>query len=349
MAELINSNQGEDSEEKRSNASNGVRLPKSIKPKRAVKSTVDRLKTIKRLVHYYEVLAGYKSGFRPTHTKYPFIDLLQKIITDINNGDIDQHAFSDKTFLIPHLEYNKDNDIYQGKLYTVRSEDFPQLINVNTKVIRDIEAAVDDGIVETSHFLIYCKKNYPQVAYEYNQHGGRINDLLRCLSNSGTKHDITIGMTNQKIVSENLDSFIKRMGKLSRMTVKVHRSNLSIVENVSPKLASGLNGIIEEFEGEYGEINVKFSYDEVSRNSGTFGMIKDVIGEFIKNPLRQKAFDKFIVDAEDIENQNRLHAFDLLLERVRSELKVERKEKSRIINSDNTFKLMNEEFKKLDV
>jgi hypothetical protein len=43
MAELINSNQGEDSEEKRSNASNGVRLPKSIKPKRAVKSTVDRL------------------------------------------------------------------------------------------------------------------------------------------------------------------------------------------------------------------------------------------------------------------------------------------------------------------
>jgi hypothetical protein len=110
-----------------------------------------------------------------------------------------------------------------------------------------------------------------------------------------------------------------------------------------------LNGIIEEFEGEYGEINVKFSYDEVSRNSGTFGMIKDVIGEFIKNPLRQKAFDKFIVDAEDIENQNRLHAFDLLLERVRSELKVERKEKSRIINSDNMFKLMNEEFKKLDV
>jgi hypothetical protein len=109
------------------------------------------------------------------------------------------------------------------------------------------------------------------------------------------------------------------------------------------KLFTALSASVEQFRSEYATLILKFDYKKKQATEEINKSIFNIIRNLIRKKSNAEYFNTLTVRAEDNEKNNLLENFDLLVDLVKSEVWVEKKERYRTVVSANIFEQMTSE------
>ncbi len=295
-----------------------------------------KIKKVKRKINYYEL----EFVFSEDSNFEIFFETLTRLAK--TRAKIRYQRFGDKFVFIQGIE-NKDN-LLKGKMRCVRKDLLPELMNTKTDETKGIEAKEEEGLVETTHFILdYSKKGKVFLALEYNHYGSKITDLVNYVERVGIDQKILDRVGFKPIVKDELEKFQDRVNRFSEFVVTVHKDNIAKVKALDQQIWSTLHHSIEHFGSEYATLRMKFDFKQESENSAIKKSVFNLIKSFSSKPKAKNVFNKLSLRAEDGEKDNLLENFDLLIEKVNSEIKVEKKEKYRTLISVDMFQKMTKE------
>ena len=322
------------------------------------------IQNTRRLIHYYELIGELHPEFRPS-SRYstPFQALLSKINRLAANRSSDRYQqFGDKELFINEQVFANEArlNIIKGKLLSVRRDFFPEIIDTTTDNLRDIITSLEsDGVVETSHFLIKerdrNRTNTIKLALEYNQFGARVNDLRFYLEAIGRQYQIFNKIEFRPLIANELRDVANRIGEVSKITVRVHKDNLQYLSTIENNLFGSLKAIEDQFKQEYLTIALKYDVrrsrqlpqsEEAQTSKNLVGSLIDFL---IGSPEEAERFETLEVEAEDLEKNGRINSFDLLINKIKDVVNVERRFPSKTIVSADMFQKMDESWSKLRV
>jgi len=295
-----------------------------------------KIKKVKRKINYYELefVFSEDSNFKI------FFETLTRLAK--TRAKIRYQRFGDKFVFIQGID-NKDN-LLKGKMRCVRKDLLPELMNTKTDETKGIDAKEEEGLVETTHFILdYSKEGKVFLALEYNHYGSKITDLVNYVERVGIDQKILERVGFKPIVKDELEKFQDRVNRFSEFVVTVHKDNIAKVKALDQKIWSSLQYSIEHFGSEYATLRLKFDFKQATEDSAIKKSVFNVIKSFSSKPKNKNVFNKLSLRAEDGEKDNLLENFDLLLEKVNSEIKVEKKEKYRTLISVDMFQKMTKE------
>ncbi|WP_233901207.1 hypothetical protein [Tenacibaculum piscium] len=295
-----------------------------------------KITKIKRKINYYEL----QFVFSKDSDFESFFETLTRLAK--TRAKIRYQRFGDKFVFIQGIE-NKNN-LLKAKMRCVRKDLLPELMNTETDETKGIEAKEEEGLVETTHFIIdYSKNGKVFLALEYNHYGSKITDLVNYIERVGIDQKILERVGFKPIIKDELAKFQDRVNRFSEFVVTVHKDNIAKVKELDQNIWSSLHHSIEHFGSEYATLRLKFDYKQQSENSEIKKSVYNIIKKFSSKPKVKNVFNKLSLKAEDGEKDNLLENFDLLLEKVNSEIRVERKEKYRTLISTDMFQQMTKE------
>lgn len=293
--------------------------------------------TTQRNLYFYELLFNpYKQYVGVEHY---YLTCLRNVNTLVNNKDKSRYLKrANDTLFFGQLDFIPDKRYIKGKLFKVRNDVFPQFINMSNEDISDLEANAEQGILETTHFLIdYRNKSKAQLLLEYNHYGARITEFANYLAYLGRLTKTLKKVDVKILVRDRLESIATRVNKVSKFTVKIHRDNIARIQQTDEGMASALFHAQNYSKADYVELELKFDYKVKTDTPTIKDSLMKWVRKFITSPEEGEYFDRFVVEAEDEENNNKLESFDLLLDKESSRVTAEKKNNSRIIESDSFF------------
>jgi hypothetical protein len=297
---------------------------------------------IEKLTYYYELKVDFAPGFTSNRNLFP--ELFARITACVNAKEAVRYVqVGDKLIFINEIAFNGATRVIKGKLLSIRMDLFPELHNTASDITRAIEAEDEDGIVETTHFVIdYSRKNKKFLSLEWSHSGAKYWDFVAYLHELGSKKGWTTNVYVIPYIRDSLKETKARINNASEIVMKVSKSNIDGLKKIDSGLFSSMTAIRNHFDQDYIEMRLKFDYKSV--NAGTNSKrIQSIINKLITNKKNLDVFDSLKVSAEDSERQNRLSIFDLLVDKFKSVMKVERRHKSRTILSSDMFSQMEEE------
>ncbi len=311
---------------------------------------------INRAIHFYELLVKPEDTYKLESAKYDtyIMALLSKITVLVaNKNAVRYQKLGDKDVFINEMNFDDKTPgkrIIRGKLLSIRKDFFPMLHDTNTDLARDIKALAEEGIVETTHFIIQEKRdnktNKCILCLEYNQYGARINDLRYYLEVLGKHVGVVENVAHIPLVTKSLGKYKSRIGEVSKIILKLHKDNIPAIEKLDKKVFQGMDYIKDQLNQEY--LTMEFSYDiyanrEIPTSNSAVAaksFVQKAIDVFIKYPQEVELFEQFEVRAEDAEKNDRINAFDLLINKVKDSFWVERRHPSRTLVSTDMFTKM---------
>lgn len=295
---------------------------------------------VKRKLNYYQLDFNFIED-------YDLTELFNTITTLAKTrAKIRYQRFGDKFVFIQGID-NKEG-LLKGKMRCVRKDLLPELMNTETDETKGIDAKEEEGLVETTHFIIDYRKNKIFLSLEYNHYGSKISDLVNYIERIGIDKGILERVGFKPIVKDDLDKLKERVNRFSEFIVKVHKDNIPKIKNFDDKIWSTLNSAIENFGSEYATLILKFDYRQMSETSQIEHSVFNIVRFLRKSNKNKDLFNKLSLRAEDGEKDNLLENFDLLIEKINSEIKVERKEKYRTLISVDMFQKMTKELNEKD-
>lgn len=294
---------------------------------------------IKRDINYYQL----NFIFIEKNDLKIFFETITRLAT--TRAKIRYQRFGDKFIFIQGFK-NQDG-IINAKVRCIRLDLFPEIINMITDDIKEIEGGEFDGIVETTHILIDYRKDKTFMSIEYNHQGAKINDIVGYIQRIGINQEILDNVGYVAIVNSDLEILKKRINRISEFTMKIHKDNLPRLEKMDGNLFQSAAAATDHFENEYANIDLKIDYRKFSETPVIKQSVFNVLNFLIKNPSERHIFNYLKVRAEDEERNNVLENFDLLLDKIYSPIKVQRKRKQKTIISEDMFEKMLIEINKL--
>jgi hypothetical protein len=106
----------------------------------------------RRTIHFYELQLIPASS---SAVEILFYDVFRNII-DLNQNKARERFIVGAGYLSCTREvyFRTHQNVLFGKLLRIRMDSFPELMNVVEDVVKDIEKEENDGVVETTHFMI---------------------------------------------------------------------------------------------------------------------------------------------------------------------------------------------------
>lgn len=294
--------------------------------------------SIKRLVHYYQLAFSFD-------TDKNINDQIRKTFAEIVSlaraKDVKRYQTSNNKFLyINDISFVPADKYIKGKLLSVRTDLYPEIINMTNDEIRDIEAADGEGIVHTTHFIVYygAKKTY--LALEFNAEGARIQDFSYYLK-AVPKKDIVLDAVDYfPVIRDDINEMNRRINSVSGLTVQLHKDNAQIIKEFDDRIASALNASLAFNDVEYANIDIKFSMKRNADKSDSRGVIGYIVDKIKANRINKDNVSKIQVTATDEDDNNRIAVFDLLVDKLKSHVTVEKKKNSRTVVSSDMFEKM---------
>lgn len=296
-----------------------------------------------RKINYFEIRPTFFEGKANQDLISIFYDIKEQYSTKNRNRFF---LLGDKMLYIASLSFLSDRQCITGKLLNIRMDLFPELMDTSNDVIRDIDAAESEGIVETSHFILSYKNEEILLALEFNQYGPRISDFIGYILNKGTALQVLEKLDFLPLQRDDLLKYKQRINSISLVTAKVHKDNWRRIQEFDQELFDAFHTCSKVSDAEY--VTMVFSFD-YRDNRGSMNMrskIMNIIDKFIGDKTSLNVFNTLKVNAQDEERNNRIKEFDLLNIWVKSELRIEKKPKSRSIVSADIFDKMKQEFYK---
>lgn len=304
---------------------------------------------VERTIYFYELSLSYdKNNILSTEQK------MVKLFNSITKLGSEKKGmryqyFGEKYVYIQSIQIDIVEKYIIGKMRCIRKDVLPEIMNMDDDDVRGIETKESEGIVETTHFVIDYAKKIPILSIEYNQFGAKTQDFLLYLVHIGKTQGLLDDIQWRPVVRDSLKGFQDRMGLLSEFVVKVHKDNVAQIKNVSNQLWSALDATLEHFKSEYATLILKFDYMQKAESKEAESIIQELINKLSNKKENTLLFNILTVKAEDTEKNNLLGTFDLLIDRVKSQIKVERKEKYKTILSEDIFTKMKKELLKLSI
>ncbi|MDX9883170.1 MAG: hypothetical protein RBS73_14000 [Prolixibacteraceae bacterium] len=296
-----------------------------------------------RKINYFELSPTYIQG----SNMEDFISVFS-LIKELQNSKNPERFFynGEKTLYMTDIKFDDEHKQIRGKLLNIRMDIFPELIDTISNVVRDIEAAESEGVVETSHFVLSYKKDSLLLSFEFNQYGPRISDFTGFLSNKAQKLNAFEKLDYNPYSRDDLPKYKRRINRISTLIAKVHKDNYKRINDFDRELFDAFDTANKISESEYVTLDFKYGYHELKGSMKIRGKIMNIIDRLISDKTATNVFDTLKVKAEDEDHNNRIKEFDLLNIWVKSELKVEKKTKSRAIVSADIFQKMQDELQK---
>lgn len=300
-------------------------------------------KKVKRTINYFNIVPLFNDGQQLSD----FIDLFSEINNLSNTKDKDRFVINkEKRLYITNLSFNENQKRISGKVLNIRMDSFPELMNTSDDKIRYIEATDDEGIIETAHFILSYLNDSLVLSFEFNQFGPRISDFIYYLESISYRFNVLAKIEYQPFVRDELDSYKKRINRVSSVIAKVHKDDVKRINEFDSELFDAFETAERISDAEYVTLQLNYDYRQLSDTP----KIKDKIFNIIDSVRRDKSllnvFSSLKVKAEDEQTANRIKDFDLLNIWVKSRINVEKKEKSRVIISSDILLKMNQELTK---
>jgi len=301
------------------------------------------IKRVKRLIHFYELGFEFRDDFEGGSDNdqcREFFALIKKIGS--SRANIRYQQFGEKAIFLQDVVIKPADKVINGKLRCVRKDLLPEIMDTETDTLRDIETKEDEGLVETTHFVIDFSRKKKRLAFEYNQFGARITDFLFYLRKIGEAKKATHNIEVTPLVKDELKTIKDRINRVSRFVVKVHKDKIKEIEEMDGDLYGAITAAEEHYKSEYVELTYKFDYKERADTKEMNNTIKKLTNFLVRHKSSTETFNTLEVKAEDSQKNNRLEVFDLLIDKVKAEISVERKPKFRTIVSNDILPKMQE-------
>ena len=255
--------------------------------------------TTRRSLYYYELSFNLYSNFQ--NTEHAYIKCLNYVNKLVKDKSRDRYLIRENdTILFGRLDFMPEKKYIKGILYKVRNDIFPQLIDMNNEDISDLNAKEEQGILEITHFLIdYRNKNKAKLLIEYNHYGARITEFAKYFSYLGRQTKIIKRVEVTPIVRDRLESIATRVNKVSKFTVKVHKDNISRIQEQDEGLGTALYHARNFSLSDYIEIDLKFDYKERQETRKIYESVMTWVRRFITNPDEAENFELLKIEAED--------------------------------------------------
>ncbi|WP_151087405.1 DUF6731 family protein [Hymenobacter baengnokdamensis] len=288
-----------------------------------------------RTVHYYDITFSFKDDSLPQEH---FVELFRQIIKMSEDRAENRYFKSvDKKLFIQGIRFVPAEKQIHGKLRAVRIDISPEILNMATDEARDIEMAEDEGIVETTHFVIDYKKNRRRIAVEYNVAGAKAHELAEYLEHVGASAGLLAVVLKPLLTEDSLKDFQRRVDALKSLEICVPSDSIGQIQKYSPGLATSMSVSKDFFNCNRLVFRPDFDLSSANQLNSAMAFVKDIINEWTRNPLRRKDFETFKVRAKDSDSRGTLQVFDLLKDDIKDRISVEKRAKSRVLNSLDMF------------
>lgn len=304
---------------------------------------MDKITTVKRTINYFELYPVLNEG----KSSKDFTDVFNQIINLSKTKSKERFVLNnEKQLYLTEIKFDASLKRISGKLLNIRMEDFPELMNTADDEIRDIEAKDEEGIIETSHFILSYAKDPLILSLEFNQYGPKINDFVFYLEHFLIIASVSSKIESKAFVRDDLEKYKNRINRVSSVIAKVHKDNVKRINEFDKDLFDAIETAANISEAEYVTLQLKYEYRQLPDTPKIRNKIINVINKLISNKNSHSVFSRFIVVAEDSERSNKLKDFDLLNIWIKTQIKVEKKPKSRVIVSADIFSKMGNELAK---
>ncbi len=298
---------------------------------------MDKITTVERTINYFEL--------KPTLSKEgstsDFTAVFKKIIALSRTKSGERFVMNnDKLLYLTDIKFDNTLKRISGKLLNIRMDGFPELMNTKDDAIRDITAAEEEGIIETSHFILSLAKKPMILSLEFNQYGPRINDFIFYLEHFIFKEGVSAKIEYNPFVRDDLENYKKRIHRVSSVVAKVHKDDVKRVNEYDKDLFDAIATAANISEAEYVTLELKYDYRNMPDTPVIRNKILKIINKLISNKKAYSVFTKLVVKAEDNEYNDKLKNFDLLNIWIKTRIMVEKKPKSRVIVSADIFSKM---------
>jgi hypothetical protein len=270
------------------------------------------------------------------------------IINDRNNKKDKSRIFTNgakKLNIFVSDESSIDKKVIIGRIVDIRMDSFPELIKTSDDKIRDIEADDDEGILESTHFILSMKGEKLILSLEHNQYGPRISDYYAIANNYLQINNVLKSHVINPLTNDIHIDYSKRIGRISQVIAKVHKDNFKRIEKIDSGLFSAIETVKKIAETEYITLQLNVGQKQLHESSKLKELIVKVTNYFSKNKNSNNDFDTFKIRASDAENEMKMKDFDLLNIWVKTQIKVEKKPKSRVVLSSDIHSKMLSDFK----
>jgi hypothetical protein len=290
------------------------------------------IENTKTKVYYYELNFGFNSGENLT----TFFDALTNL--SATRAEIRYQYFGERYIYIQGV--NNDSNIIKGKLRSIRKDIFPQLIDMSSDEVTDLDDRGNDGIMDTSHFIIDFRRQSTILALEYNHSGAKIDDFVKYMEKIGIAKSIIKKLGYQFLTDENLIDLESRINRISEFSLKIHKNNFDLIRDMDGDILQAAEATINNFENEYALLNFKFDYRKFTDTPKIKRSVLNIVNWFVANPNKKNLFNYLNFKAEDLANDNRIRLYDLIVSKEKSEFNVQKKRKAKTIISEDMFPKM---------
>jgi hypothetical protein len=301
---------------------------------------LEKSKKSKRIIHYYYLEFQFNDSFY-VEDGDQFGETFRIINTLTNFRDeIRYQEFGEKSIFIQNVHLEKEKKMIEGKLLCIRKDILPEIMNTKTDTSRGIEAKEEEGLVETTHFVINYSKGSAKLAIEYNQFGARIGDFIRYIEGIGINKNLIVSVGFTPVVKDELPRIQARIKRISEFVVKVHKDNIEEIKNLDDNTYSALKLSMDNFKSEYATLVLKFDYRLSAETQEMKRSLFNLIQGLLLDRSKSELFNHLSVRAEDSSKDNLLENFDLLIDKVKSEISVQKKQRYRTVVSEEMFDKM---------
>jgi hypothetical protein len=304
--------------------------------------------TIKRTIHYYEFEIKFQEDFIAEDGNQ-FREFFSQIAKLGETKDAMRYQqVGERKIFIQGVRFSIDGSkTIEGMLRCVRADLLPEIMNTIDDSTKGLEILENEGIVETTHFIIDYANEVKKIAIEYNLYGAKVTDILYYWDMIGSKCGFTKeGISYRPVTKNELAKLKDRIGKCAELYVCVHKNDVEKVKNIDKNCYSALQITKDSYTPEYAILSLKFDYKQREETKEANLTIKNFINSFTKKPETLKYFNVLKAKTEDKDNNFKLEIFDLLIDKVQSKIVVEKVPKYRTIVSKHMFEVMKIEMKK---
>lgn len=302
--------------------------------------------TVERTLYYYEMNFRLFSEAEKLKRNYTeLIELIEKYC--LQNSELrfikKKEEDENKIGVFDFYKFENESNKIGFKLIKIRKDVFPQLMNDNGNSLEDLQDVDEKSVVEATHIILdYQDDKVLRLVIEYNSHGPRMSDFIFFIRELGKKEKLCRSVNTTIIVNNKLEEVANKIGRCKSLKIKVLEENVEKVKSHNQRLGSALETLSNFSKSNYYKIDLRLDFEKNDKSN------KDVISNFIKIFSKDKSsldcYNSFQIEAEDTTNDDEFTTFDLLMDKVKSKIKPNRKENSKVIISDSIYKLMLEEY-----
>jgi len=303
-----------------------------------------KIERIPRTVHYYNVEFSFNDDL---HKENHFLELFRMIVKMSHDKEADRYKeIGGRLLFVQDVSFDPASKQVRGKIRAVRGLS-PEVLDMSSDVAREVELKENEGFVETTHFILSYKRKRKRMAVEYNHAGAKAHEFESYLRHIGQRVKLQAIVMQRVITDDMLEEVQRRMGRCSELIMEVVRDEVATVKKVDGQLATMLENSRNFLKTDKITIHFGFEIDKQSQSSGVTEFIGNLARAVKHNPLTLKAFSKLRVRAEDSEHRDLMEVFDLIEDKVKSKLRIERKPKSNTLVSTDFYEKVDAEMARL--